>query len=373
MNRNNDDFFKQNTDEWEEDPYERGFAHKLYEDQYEPPLAQQSTDTEEAYMPYIDETDERPRGYRRPERKRKKKKKHTVRKLLITLLILFVLIPAVLLGALWLMAESPMAQATGRIDGSCTILLAGTDESGDRTDTIMLLNVNRSEGRISLMSIPRDTRINSSYWPQKINAAYGMNGGGEEGMDALMDYVKECIGFRPDGYVLVELDVFIDLVNLFGGVEFDVPMDMYYEDPSQDLYIDLEAGLQTLDGNQAMGLVRYRYGYANADIGRVSVQRDFMMAAMSQWASLENIPKLPQALKLISSNALTDLETRHLIWLAQSVLQCGTDDMQMQTIPHYLTSEYVIIDDDADYFDCINTYFNPYEKEITPEDLNIAH
>lgn len=373
MRQNQNDYYSQNNAEWEEDPYERGFAHKLYEDEYEPPLESYPVYEEEEidYIP-CEEIQEQPLGYRRPERK-KKKKKHTGRKVLITLLILFILIPALLLGTLWVLAKPPMGQEDGRISGSCTILLAGTDESGDRTDTLMLLNMNRTEGRISLMSIPRDTRVNSSYWPQKINAAYGMNGGGEEGMEALMDYVKECIGFRPDGYVLVELDVFIDLVDLFGGVEFDVPMDMYYEDPTQDLYINLSKGLQTLDGNQAMGLVRYRYGYADADIGRVSVQRDFMMAAMSQWASLKNIPKLPQALKLIMDNAITDLDTANLTWLAQSVLQCGTEDMQMMTIPHYLSSPYVIIDGDADYLECINTYFNPYEKPVTQEDLNIAY
>lgn len=372
MNRNQDDFYRQNNTDWEEDPYERGFAHKLYEDEYEPPQADYPIyEDEMTYIP-VEETDPTTeRGYRRPQKK--KKKKHTGRKILIALLILLIIIPALLLGTLWILSEQPMGRSRGRIEGSCTILLAGTDESGNRTDTLMLLNLNRKEGRISLMSIPRDTRVNSSYWPQKINAAYGMNNGGEEGMDALMDYVKDCIGFRPDGYVLVELDVFIDLVDLFGGVEFDVPMDMYYEDPTQDLYINLQAGMQTLDGEQAMGLVRYRYGYADADIGRVSVQRDFMMAAMSQWASVKNIPKLPQALKLITDNALTDLSTNNLIWLAQSVLQCGTDDMQMLTIPHYLTSEYVIIDADSDYLDCINTYFNPYEEEITGEDLNIAY
>ena len=370
MNRNQNDNYGRNSAQWEEDPYERGFAHKLYEDEYEPPLVEYPEYEEEQYLPYEPEPTESPRGYRRPVRK---KKKHTGRKILISLLIILILIPALLLGTLWVLAKPPMDQEDGRISGSSTILLAGTDESGDRTDTIMLLNINRSEGRISLMSIPRDTRVNSSYSPQKINAAYGMNGGGEEGMDALMDYVGECIGFRPDGYVLVELDVFIDLVDLFGGVEFDVPMDMYYEDPTQDLYINLQKGLQTLNGNQAMGLVRYRYGYADADIGRVSVQRDFIMAALSQWASLKNIPKLPQALNLILDNSVTDLNTANLTWLAQSVLQCGTDDMQMLTIPHYLSGQYVIIDADEDYLNCINTYFNPYEKDITWEDLNIAY
>lgn len=359
------DFWKDPFEE-EEDPYERGFAHKLYEDESNFDLGQEvykdnaDFDAEEEAFEYI--------GYQRPQRK-----KHPVRKLFLTILILLILVPALLFSGILLFAKAPMDSDFGRKNGSATILLAGTDESGDRTDTIMLLNLDREAGRISLMSIPRDTRVNSTYWPQKINAAYGMNGGGEEGMNALMDYVKECIGFRPDGYLLIELDVFIELVDLFGGVDFYVPMNMYYEDPAQDLYINLQEGQQVLNGEESMGLVRYRYGYADADIGRVSVQRDFMMAAINQWAKVGNVTKLPKAMSLLRENAVTDLSTSNFIWLAQSVLRCGTDDMQMQTIPFYLTYEYVIIDDDEAYLKLINEFFNPYTKEVTPEDLNIAH
>lgn len=361
------------TDQWdnffeeEEDPYERGFAHKLYADDQNVYRTQyMDYGTEDVYD---DEEEDalQHRGYRRP------RKTHPFRKILIALFILAVLIPSLLFGALLLFAKTPMGSTIGRKDGSATILLAGTDESGDRTDTIMLLNIDRKAGRISLMSIPRDTRVNSTYWPQKINAAYGMNGGGAEGMEALMDYAKDCVGFRPDGYILIELDVFIDLVDLFGGVNFYVPMNMYYEDPAQDLYINLQEGQQVLNGEQSMGLVRYRYGYADADIGRISVQRDFMMTAMSQWAKGSNITKLPKAMSLLKENAVTDLSVSNLTWLAQSVLQCGTEDMQMQTIPFYLTYEYVIIDADEDYLKLINDYFNPYTKDVTQEDLNIAH
>lgn len=342
----------------EEDPYERGFAHKLYEDYPQEPLPQIETDEpEEPVYDY---------SYR------SKKKRRPLRGFFRFLLILILLAGAVLL-VLHFLAEMPMADEEGRLDGACTILLAGTDESGDRTDTIMLLHINREEKEINLLSIPRDTRVNSSYWPQKINAAYGLNGHDEEGMEALMDYVSQCVGFRPDGYLLLELDVFIDLVDLFGGVKFDVPMDMNYEDPAQDLYIHLQEGMQTLDGEEAMGLVRYRYGYADADIGRVSVQRDFLMAAVEQWAKIGNVVKLPKAMDLLKENSVTDLNSRNMLWLAESLLLCGTENMYTCTVPYYISGDYVIVDDDGEYLDCINDYFNPYEEEISWDDLSIAH
>lgn len=426
-----------------EDPYERGFADKLYEDYeddfsknfdidvdfdsqepdepresreqwdsyYEPPERQRKRARPDPLAPQVwtpgkqkrppvgepsransqpvrasraeqYSAERRPKaapasksyGEERPPKKRKKRRSFfgiliRILGLLLALLLIFLLV-------LHVMAKPPMGTGLGaHKEDSATILLAGTDESGDRTDTLMLLNINKTTGQISLMSIPRDTKINCTYWPQKINAAYGMNGKGEEGMDSLMDYVKECVGFRPDGYVLVELDVFIDLVNLFGGVEFNVPMDMYYDDPTQDLHIALNSGLQTLDGEEAMGLVRYRYGYYDADIGRVRVQRDFMLAALNQWVSLKNAWKAPAALALLKSNAMTDLSMENFTWFAEAVLSCGTENMYMTTIPFSISGDglYVLISADGDYLNLINTYFNPYENDVTWDDLEIAY
>ena len=197
---------------------------------------------------------------------------------------------------------------------------------------------------------------------------------GEEGMNALLEYVSECVGFRPDGYMLIDLNVFVELVDLMGGVRFDVPCDMYYNDPTQDLYINLTAGEQTLNGEQAMGLVRFRSGYAMADLQRVSVQRDFLSAAMHQWLSVKNLLRLPKALKLLMDNTFTDLSMENLLWLGESVLLCGTGDMQMMTIPNYLSDggEYVIINGN-ELLPIINESFNPYEKDVTWDDLYIAY
>lgn len=346
----------------EEDPYEKGFADCLYQDDYPDEF-----DEPENKLPPATQVRYRPgRQYREP--------RHTGRRVLAVVLVIM-LVAALLGGAvLWLYTKQPTAASLGAHKSDrATILLAGTDESGDRTDTLMLLSVDRGNRRISLMSIPRDTKVNSRYEPHKINGAYAANGRGTEGMDSLMDYVGQCIGFRPDGYVLVDLDVFIELVDLFGGVKFNVPQDMYYEDPSQNLYIDLKAGEQTLDGEQAMGLVRFRSGYAMADLQRVSVQRDFMMAAISQWKSPKNAFRYASALSLLENNSLTDLDTANLLWLAESVVLCGTSGMQMMTIPYYLGDYYVYIDADEAYLELINQYFNPYERDVTFKDLNIAY
>ena len=402
----------------EEDPYEKGFADKLYEDDDEEDLTVKKPEPQPVIRAYnadyhrapprdrAGETQQPRRAredatqryyavqepeYRAPQKPRRKaepqpaayeepetpkKKKHGFGKGLAKFLLVVLLIIALLTGALFLVAKQPVDANCdlARKRGNSTILLAGTDASGDRTDTIMLLNIDRKAGKLSLMSIPRDTKVNSTYTPHKINAAYGVNGSGEQGMDALMEYVSECIGFRPDGYMLIDLNVFVELVDLMGGVRFDVPCDMYYNDPTQDLYINLQAGEQKLNGEQAMGVVRFRSGYAMADLERVNVQRDFLSAALHQWGSVKNLWKLPKALSLLLDHTLTDLSTANLLWMAESVVLCGTGDMMMTTIPHGLNGdgEYVLIDA-QETLDLVNESFCPYEQGITMDNLYIAY
>ena len=402
----------------EEDPYEKGFADKLYEDDDEEDLTVKKPEPQPVIRAYNADyhrapprdragENQQPRRaredatqryyavqepeYRAPQKPRRKaepqpaayeepetpkKKKHGFGKGLAKFLLVVLLIIALLTGVLFLVAKQPVDANCdlARKRGNSTILLAGTDASGDRTDTIMLLNIDRKAGKLSLMSIPRDTKVNSTYTPHKINAAYGVNGSGEQGMDALMEYVSECIGFRPDGYMLIDLNVFVELVDLMGGVRFDVPCDMYYNDPTQDLYINLQAGEQKLNGQQAMSVVRFRSGYAMADLERVNVQRDFLSAALHQWVSVKNLWKLPKALSLLLDHTLTDLSTANLLWMAESVVLCGTGDMMMTTIPHGLSGdgEYVLIDAQKT-LDLVNESFCPYEQGITMDNLYIAY
>ena len=159
-----------------------------------------------------------------------------------------------------------------------------------------------------------------------------------------------------------------------GGVTFDVPVEMHYNDPSQNLYIDLSAGEQKLDGAQAMQVMRFRSGYADADLGRVKVQRDFLAAALHQWASVKNAYKLPSAIRLITEHTKTDLTSAQLAWLAESAALCGTDGLTMATMPGSAAwigggSYYVL--DAAQVADLVNEKLNPYQKEVTVVDLAI--
>ena len=312
-----------------------------------------------------------------PKKKKKRRKKHRLLKVLLVL--------ALLVGglAIWLgtiikppETDDPIGP---RKSGAATILLCGTDEEGTRTDTMMLLYLNAKEKSINLVSLPRDSMtLTTAGDHAKLNSAFGRNDGKadpENGMEELMGYVADIIGYRPDGYMLISLDGFVDIVDIMGGVEFDVPQDMFYEDPSQDLYIDLKEGLQTLNGTDAMGLVRFRKGYANQDLGRVEVQREFISACMDQWLKVSNVAKLPKVLSAIGDCTTTDLSKGNMLWIALTAWRCGIGNIETATLPGYADNvygaSYYILDRDG-VAELVNGYCNPYEVTIDASDLNIV-
>ena len=327
---------------------------------------------------YVQEPYDKPAtAYVRP--RRKKRKKHRVLRLLLRiaacLLGLFILAGVVsLLSAKMPESDRPIGP---RKDGCSTVLLCGTDAEGARTDTMVLLYLDRNNKQVRLLSLPRDTMVNRSSGDYKLNGVYWANGGAEgdksRGMDMLMDYAKDLVGFRPDGYMLIDLNCFEDLVDTMGGVRFDVPMDMQYNDPTQDLYIDLKQGLQNLNGREAMWLVRYRSGYAMADLERVNVQRDFLAAAIGQWKSLTRLPRAPWAAALLMRNTTTDLSYRNLCWVALTLVRCGTEGMESNTLPGeaaWVKGGSFYVQNRAATAELINEKYNPYDKEISAIDLH---
>jgi LCP family protein required for cell wall assembly len=178
-----------------------------------------------------------------------------------------------------------------------------TDEDGTRTDTIIVGCYNSVTNGLSLISVPRDTvvtvdddtynKMNEEYpetsnHTMKINAVHHY-GGEKYGVEMILAELEEIFDIKIDYYVKVNFDAFDYLIDSIGGVEYDVPMDMDYDDPAQDLAIHLKAGKQMLNGEQAEGLVRFRYGYSNGDIGRIETQQNFIKELMRQLLDKDTI------------------------------------------------------------------------------------
>jgi len=189
------------------------------------------------------------------------------------------------------------------------ILIMATDLDGTRTDTLMLASFNKNDKDITIVSIPRDTYVTvddisfslmkedypkPSYKSMKLNAVHHY-GGEKHGTSLVVEEVSKLLDLKIDYYVKVDFKAFRYIIDSVGGIDFYVPRSMRYTDPLQDLHINLKKGQQHLNGEKAEQLLRYRSGYADADLGRVSVQQDFMKAFISQVFSKSNLLKHPKA------------------------------------------------------------------------------
>ena len=271
--------------------------------------------------------------------------------------------------------EMPQAEESlgERREQTATILLCGTDKDGTRTDTMMLLYLDGRENRVGLLSLPRDTlTITDSGKRAKLNSAYGRNGCGEEGMEWTMRYVQRIIGYRPDGYILVDMELVPKMVDLMGGV--DVHLDHHIRVETDGVEVYVPAGDAHLNGEEVLATLRYRYGYYNADLGRVEVQRMVIKECMKQWVSPGKLALLPDALELLESESLTDLDLGNYLWIGKVIL-LGMDDMTSHTLPGYPdmrggASYYILYPEKVAQL--INESYNPYTVAIDADDLDIA-
>ena len=266
--------------------------------------------------------------------------------------------------------EDPNAGAPASlVDGMYTFLIVGFDQVAYHTDTIMVGRMDTVNHTINVVSIPRDTLMNISGGTKKINELL------QGGIDRMLEGITDILGFTPDVYAAVDLEAFVQLVDAIGGVDYDVPVDMHYSDPTQDLYINLDAGMQHLTGEQALAVMRFRSGYVTADIGRIGTQQDFLMSIASQFLSLGNIPKLGEFIDIFTEYVQTNMDAGNLAFFARQFLMCSSEDISFETIPANYNDaikglSYVSIYVD-EWITMINEKLNPYDQPVTTSNVNI--
>ena len=264
-----------------------------------------------------------------------------------------------------------------------TVLIAGQAGPYNNTDAILLASYDVTGQQMTVLNIPRDTMVNVPWDIKKIGSVYQYYGGGEEGMARLRETVTELVGFAPDYTIQVEWDAVGEMVDAMGGVYFDVPMDMDYEDPYQDLSIHISKGPQTLNGEQTMGVIRFRdgkNGYSNGDIGRIETQQAFLKAMAEQLLQVQNLSKINQFTQVLAENVTTDLSPSNLLWFAQQAVLGGlqAEDIRFVTLPgegvsawsrtYHQRLSYIIPQQDA-LVELVNDSLSPFQSEVTREDL----
>lgn len=212
-----------------------------------------------------------------------------------------------------------------------TVLMLGIDQRGkdnsERTDTMILANINNRDHRVSLLSIPRDTRVGiPGYGVNKINAANQLGG-----PELAMRVVEDLVGVPVDYYLLTNFEGFKNIVDTLGGVTIDVEKNMYHYDADMP-GINLHKGLQRLDGDKALQYARFR-GDELGDISRTQRQLKLLTAIGEEMMQTKTITKLPKLVPEIYRNLDTNIGLRQAVALAGAAKNLKNYQIVSQTLP----------------------------------------
>lgn len=240
----------------------------------------------------------------------------------------------------------------------CLVMGISEDIEAKLTDTIMLGAYYPNEQKVSILSIPRDTFVGNSTTSadsyDKINALY------QTSPEKTLEAVRNLTGIDVRNYVVISNNALRDVVDEIGGVYFDVPMNMNYDDWGQKLHINLKKGYQLLDGDKAEQLVRFRHNndgttypseYGTQDIGRMRTQREFLKAAATQILSGNNIFKIDDIMQVVFENIETNLKMEDIIKYIPSATEFNPENIQSEMLPGV-----------ADYIGVLSFYVNDEEE-----------
>ena len=227
------------------------------------------------------------------------------------------------------------------MEGKLNMLLLGVDEGGNRSDTIMIVSVDNVKKDIKLLSIPRDTKITLNTGKvMKINACMGMKNREQFMIETIKTITKMPIHY----YCEINFDGFKEIIDILGGVDYNVPFDMDYDDPAQDLHIHLKAGQQHLDGQAAHDFVRFRHNnkgaevyapgeYYKGDIGRISAQQAFLSELFRQKMQPQYILKAPELINAAYKYVRTNFTVKTAVEFISMLKSTETTELETFLLP----------------------------------------
>ena len=263
---------------------------------------------------------------KKEDKKKNKHKKHTLRKILLTILAIIIVAGIIFFihvqkngGGLKGIVTTVIGSSAEKEKELQDIYMLVMGKSENMTDTIMVVKYSAKNQSASMLSIPRDTFTGNNESKasafDKINSKY-INGGAQ----ATLKAVNDLTGLNIKYYLIVDTKALRDLVDAIGGVEFDVPIDMDYDDVTQSLHIHVKKGLQLLNGEQAEGVVRFRHNnnytsypasYGDNDLGRMRTQREFLKILLKQLMKPTNITKINNLLKIAQEEVETNIDWKY--------------------------------------------------------------
>jgi len=223
------------------------------------------------------------------------------------------------------------------------ILLMGRDVDRDRrgriihsrgrTDCMLLAHVDFRNRHVNILSIPRDTLTRIPGYRGRRRISYANALGGPE---LAKKAVAELTAVPVDHYVLINFEGFEKAIDAIGGLEVTVDKQLDYDDNWGNLHIHLKPGRQTLNGEQAMGFVRYRQsnsGEGESDFVRISRQHEFLRAARAKLADPQALLRLPRVLDTVASDTQSSLTMSQMLCLAAFAKSLPSSSIRMETLP----------------------------------------
>ena len=329
---------------------------------------------------YMEMTDEIP--------VKKKKSKFPVVLLILLFLILGAIVaqnalfrPPEIVETQTVEADSPktsskhLASNSKRKDGVYTFMIIGMDKVAYNTDTIMVGRMDTINHSVEIVNIPRDTYVNVRTKIKKINSIYPYAvTKGENGVKNLRRGIEKLVGFPIDSYAFIDIVAAAKIVDTVGGVDFDVPVNMHYDDPGQDLHIDIDKGMQHLDGEDFVKVMRFRNTYQQGDLDRIKVQQDLLSALSDKLLSAGNIKNIDELLNIYDKYVETNLTKNNLYFYLQQFLLMDSESVHFQMMPNTPSMvdelSYVFINEE-EWLKMVNDKLNPYKTNIALSDLDI--
>lgn len=315
------------------------------------------------------------------KKRENKKKKHILLKVILILLFIISVLAGIFIykwqknGGGWKGAiKTTLGYDENKKLDKIYCLLLG--QSQNLTDTIMIASYDPNNQEAALLSIPRDTFVGESKayasGYDKINAIYSW-----KGIEELLEDVNKITGLNVEYYLKVDTEALKVLVDEIGGVYFDVPIDMHYTDKGQNLYINLKAGYQLLDGDKAEQVVRFRhnsdgstypYEYGGEDLGRMKTQRAFLTALLEQTIENMDISKIFSFLDIAKQYVETNLDFNTIKDYVPYMLEFNIGNLNTATLPGIAeqaeisrTWIYTVYEDEAE--EVINELFYGISKD----------
>lgn len=254
------------------------------------------------------------------------------------------------------------------------IFLAATDKGGSLSDTMMVMSYDIKNQTVGVISIPRDTLVARKSGNPRL--VYGKGG-----LEQRMADVSDMLGIPIHYYIKVNLKGFISLIDYLEGVDINIPCNMDYDDPYQDLHIHYKKGPAHLNGQQAMEVVRFRKnndGSGYSDVGRTETQQQVLVALAKKVLSWNNITRVNGFVEIFNESVDTNLTLNDMLYFAKEGINLDPSTaVETATLPGrgdgvYQGYNYCYELDPEGTLDLVNRLVNPYTRPLTLEDLNLA-